>query len=337
MPSQPELIAQRCVHAIIEMASCRACADACPRDAWILDEEQLGFDPEACTGCGRCAAACPTDAIQPLAEPWLGQDRRGRRALFIACGPDPDEPGILPCIHAATPRQLLQAALAGAATLHLAAPDCNPCPQARPGLFQHFGQINRLLMESGRPPLRLNESAPETWRAERDRFQPLPEPDAARRGFLKSLAPPADETNEPEPSIHWPLPLAALLPASDQETLYPAAPKLNQTACTGCDACTRLCPTGALALAPEPAPEPAAYRITPALCTGCALCADLCQQHALTIETWTRAAPATIPLRENRCPRCGVRYHQPAANPQTEHCPICRKLEHRQKLFVVED
>ena len=59
----PEVVAGRCVHTILEGASCKAYVDVCPRQAWVLDEEQLGIDVDRCNGCGLCAAACPQDAI----------------------------------------------------------------------------------------------------------------------------------------------------------------------------------------------------------------------------------------------------------------------------------
>jgi Pyruvate/2-oxoacid:ferredoxin oxidoreductase delta subunit len=74
----PEILAERCVHSVLETARCHACVDSCPRDAWVLDDESLGIDTEACDGCGLCAAACPQAAIVHPHEPTIG-DWHGRR------------------------------------------------------------------------------------------------------------------------------------------------------------------------------------------------------------------------------------------------------------------
>ena len=72
----PKLFGERCVHALSATASCKACVDVCPEDAWLLDDEALGLDTERCDGCGLCAAACPERAIVSRHEPavWIGPD-----------------------------------------------------------------------------------------------------------------------------------------------------------------------------------------------------------------------------------------------------------------------
>ncbi len=59
----PEMIAERCVHSLCEVASCTRCVDACPREAWVLDDASLKIDTARCDGCGLCVAACTESAL----------------------------------------------------------------------------------------------------------------------------------------------------------------------------------------------------------------------------------------------------------------------------------
>ena len=59
----PEVIAERCVHSHCEVASCTRCVDACPHEAWLLDDASLKIDTARCDGCGLCVAACTESAL----------------------------------------------------------------------------------------------------------------------------------------------------------------------------------------------------------------------------------------------------------------------------------
>ncbi|MEW8549314.1 MAG: 4Fe-4S binding protein, partial [Candidatus Thiodiazotropha endolucinida] len=59
----PDVVSGRCVHEIVEMASCSSCVDVCPQHAWSLDDEALRLDTALCDGCGLCMPACPEGAV----------------------------------------------------------------------------------------------------------------------------------------------------------------------------------------------------------------------------------------------------------------------------------
>ena len=59
----PQAIPGRCVHERVEVGSCQRCVDACPLDAWVLDDAELALDTGRCDGCGLCVAHCPEGAL----------------------------------------------------------------------------------------------------------------------------------------------------------------------------------------------------------------------------------------------------------------------------------
>ncbi len=61
----PEIIPERCVHSRCEVAECTRCIDACPQQAWLLDDDNLSIDTSLCDGCGLCITACPEAALSP--------------------------------------------------------------------------------------------------------------------------------------------------------------------------------------------------------------------------------------------------------------------------------
>ena len=108
----PDVRAERCVHSVTEQAGCRACVDACPTGAWIIDDEMLGIDPDRCDGCDLCVAACPEAAILQRFRPAVRNTIHGTVAL--ACCQHSQVAGEdvprMPCLHAIGVSDLLRLA-----------------------------------------------------------------------------------------------------------------------------------------------------------------------------------------------------------------------------------
>ncbi|WP_237658069.1 4Fe-4S dicluster domain-containing protein [Enterobacter cancerogenus] len=56
-------VTQACVRRRFRHASCHACADVCPAQAFSVTDGQVTIDPSRCIECGDCLFVCPTDAI----------------------------------------------------------------------------------------------------------------------------------------------------------------------------------------------------------------------------------------------------------------------------------
>jgi ferredoxin len=110
-------------------------------------------------------------------------------------------------------------------------------------------------------------------------------------------------------------------------------PEIDPARCTGCDACARICPDGALAL---DGPPREAYLGIPDRCSGCGLCVDICEAGALRLVSHGPATPWRLALDPDRCRICGVEYHRPpeAAGDPTL-CRICALRPKGRLLFQV--
>lgn len=296
----PELLAERCVHSLIEQATCRRCVDACPTGAWVIDDERLGIDPDRCDGCGLCAPACPQAAIVARTAEPLRVGGPGGSGLPAAIGPEgrhsggsglpaaidgaamvacdraffgrsgfpaatqdrdtnvapTSDAGIAPCIHALGLRDLARLAAAGCTRLIVATGDCDACP--RGGVVRLEGRLAdlaRLLYSRGLPILRLERLPPDRWRAARDAAAPDPGPAIARRAFLRrglglAVDRAANAFGLAEAERAGVETVTNVLPETGRSgAIAPVAPRIDPTACTGCDACVRLCPQQAIELA----------------------------------------------------------------------------------------
>lgn len=323
---RPVIDAERCVHAFAAQASCRRCASACPHGALTLTEQSLDFDEDACTGCGHCRPACPEAAIAlPGLSLTAAVDKDAREAHVACAVAIPDGGlGTVPCLHAFGERDLASLANDGVTRVRVARGSCAECVE-RPAVTidDHVRAVNRLRTAHGQPALELADETPHAWQrrvvsvAAQGRTL-----DSGRRGFLSGLLRrPADEA-----------------PAIETAILTRFAPRIEVAACSGCDACARICPHGAISLRRDE--YGLHYTSMPSACTGCGLCQDICQDGAINVEAFVPAAAMRVALIESRCTRCGVPFHQPAHGSgeradELSLCRICRAHPHPAKLFEV--
>lgn len=344
----PEILPERCVHAIIETASCQACVDVCPKAAWLLDDEALRLDQTACDGCGLCVPACPQGAISRSQDlpfnPRISLiNHPPQTTVFLACEKAglADADDLLPCVHAVGLTDLLQLLRRGVAQLNVATGDCDLCSRGKaPRLQQCLEPLNRSLAHSGQAGIRMTLCSAASW--QRQRADSTQEADSgaplSRRGFLRRFSYTglqeglklAGLSDEMAPAFRPP---GQLLPTDNGATRWPFVPQLDAQRCVGCDACARLCPQQAIILTTDPP----AYAIEARRCNGCAICVDVCERRAVALVRWQPQQQQTLPLHSHRCRACGANFHLPADTEQSAqtYCRICARHNHHRNLFQV--
>jgi ferredoxin len=341
----PEVVADRCVHSHLEQASCRACVDACPRGAFILDDECLGVDTGRCDACGVCIPACPQGAVLGTFGPVtyrIGSEP-GTFTAFAACAPalgPIGEPGVVPCLHALGLRELLALRCDGVTRLIVSRGECGRCPRgsATP-IDTYLEAARRILAARGVMVLATVSLDPVAWRRAREAAARQPRPGLDRRAFFRHAVDAVVEQvmSRADGEVGSHLAVAGRapgrwFPTTGPGQLVPFAPEIDSARCTGCDACARLCPEGAIRA------EPDAYRLDPDACTGCGVCVDLCTQGAVTVRHLAVPVRTLIPLHRGKCRACGTPFHTPSQDRAgADLCPVCALTHHHRRLFQVLD
>ncbi len=321
----PVADAERCVHAHAEVASCRVCVDACPRHAWVLDDEALAIDTAACDGCGLCVGSCPQNALS-LDTVWPPPSLPAA-AVVLSCRRAAGDPSgwRLPCIDALGLNHLVMLYESGVRSIGLVTGDCTACSAGAGGRLRlELARWNQVLAQRGMTAMQSTGPGAQTDRRNVG-------PGQSRRDFFRSLLHVAASRELPQ---RYPDASAVdhVLPQAGAGDLVLFAPRIEPARCDGCDACVRICPHRALELAPSGD----AYLIRADACNGCGLCRDVCERDAIEVLPHCRLETAEVPLRVQVCRACGVTCHWPIEHAgETRYCHVCTQVQHTRKLFQV--
>lgn len=333
-PGIPDFDAERCILGGAVNAQCTRCADACPELAIVQNDEMLGIDTDACTGCGLCLPACPQSAVS------LGESLpvRGNTALAVCMQSAFPNRATIGCVHGLDHAALADLHDVGIRLIELHTGDCAECPYGNGQRLEGtLADLNRIFEDRGlgriqavrRPELPADNTFSRSAGEE-----PV---NRRRRGLLLGQAGTAIGDTTPSRSRRSGLRTLLARPAmnSGETPLQLVAPQIDTQKCTGCDLCIRVCPEGSLTLL-KAQDEQLCYAVKPSSCTGCGLCVDVCETGAIELNAMAQAEARRIPLATARCRACGVQYHRPNELPETGGlCPTCARTGHHAKLFQV--
>ena len=339
----PEMTGERCVHALVEVAGCRACEEVCPHSAWALDDQALRLDTDRCDGCGLCAAACPEGAIRCRQEIATGV-LNGRQLALCACEKAglSSRDGVIPCLHAISLNDILALYRDGVRIWLAASADCAQCERGGgETLFERLFQVNTALASRQATQLLYGWRHRIEWERIRQRIDTrFRGPGMTRRGLLRGALEQGVEQGLRRFGLGGDAseaftPPGGLMPARDQPAVWPRLPVIDGTRCDGCDACVKLCPHHAIAY--EEQGNRAVYRVQARDCTGCGICSDACGREAIRVDAWQTGAGDALALQRFVCRACGNPFHLPVreASDPPDRCRVCQRRDNRNRLYQV--
>lgn len=300
----------RCVRALSVNSICTACVDVCPTDAIVLSGRLPSINQVQCVGCGGCVAVCPSEALalDDFNSTNFFFSFMSEEENLISCQKN------VPCLAALGSEHLI--ALSGMKKgLVLDIGHCSSCEIGEAVLRELKGRIENVnyLLEA----IGLESQVDLSDVCYKDEGTPAEEKD--RRDFfktfhLKKIG--AYKANfEREIQLSTDEFVAATLDSShtqalrtkkitDRRKLFFTALKrlekpdifhvveantitftsqklLDESKCTACEMCYRICPTGAL----TSDMRNSKIDFDPFLCVKCHLCHDVCESEAITLST----------------------------------------------------
>ena len=360
----PQFRASRCTRYRFRYSACSRCADACPHAAITLGDEGATLDAARCQNCALCMSACRTGAWTSESFKPIDLLRQAikHEAFAIACAPSGTAAdAVVPCLGALDAASLAYLAKRRIpVTLHGAA-HCAACAHGARGADQLATNLDGcgVLQRAAQPADGAPWTAPQLAVAHRatsaaTRDAPRTAFAAGRRQLFRRLvgrgidevahagAPPVEAPAVPDKAIRAgayalteqrELVQIVCQRAGDEPAVVPlheALPlmALSQRAgCTVCEACFRVCPTGAIRIEESPADWQLQFEAD--RCVACEACLEVCQPRVLDADAAMDARPEQPPrvllaLSKQRCARCDRHF---VSHVPEQRCPVCRDDE----------
>jgi ferredoxin len=345
----PQFRDPHCTRYRYRYSECRRCLDACPHEAITLSDKGAEIDPARCQNCGLCIAACHTGAwvsesFQPIE---ILRQAIKQKTFSIACAPSgATADAIVPCLGAVSAAAIAYLGKRRIPLTLIGNDHCEECPHGAKGAQQLTMQLEAAALlraaaqEEGQawlePVLGEGQAAP-----------PAAHNPARRQLFRRLVGRGVDAVAAPQPVARPVVPDKAIRPGAyfhteERELLtivcarkdgrpatlgwHEALPLMQltlQQGCTNCEACFRVCPTGALQIVENPGDWALTFQTD--RCVACEVCLEVCQPRVLDAAAQFDARPeqparVLHALVKQRCARCDRFFV--SAEPR-EICKIC--------------
>jgi ferredoxin len=349
--SVPEFRATRCVRYRYRYSECSRCLDACPHQAIDLSDSGAVIDADKCRNCALCVSACRTGAFASAAFKQIEMLRQAIKTkhFSIACAPSGHAAdAVVPCLGALDAPLLAYLEKRKLPTTLLGASLCADCAHGATGAAQLAANLEAVA------ELRA-AAAPDAWLpievvGEGPAPGARPEFASGRRHlFRRLLGRGVDEVSAavaarpPAPPVADKAIRAGAYAVTEQRellqiiaarrddqpfrvALHEALPAFDISVgpgCTVCEACFRVCPTGAITITENPGDW--ALQFQRDRCVGCAACMEVCQPRVLDTAAAFDLTPDQPPrplisLAKQRCDRCDRFFVSP--HPERT-CRVC--------------
>lgn len=287
----------RCLRMRFSGSSCSRCTDICPRGAIDL-EDSLSIDRHSCSGCLLCSTVCPSGALEQRADFSVSLAKLSTlpEPVLGCLGTQERSHANMACLGGLSEEHLI-ALYAGTRQIQLDITTCSGCSNLgavnllRERLADLEGKTGMALVGKIRLVEKTTESA---FRREA----------IGRRGFFKALtgsllketsallqptkAPIQNKVSYTEKQLSqrsWILEKALAGLSSEEQQgitqLFKCEIERSDD-CDGCAACSKVCPTGAMAETTNADVGTVAH--DPLHCTGCGLCIEFCLNEALKFK-----------------------------------------------------
>lgn len=328
----------KCVRALSVNSACTSCADGCPSGAIVIQERLPSINHSMCVGCAGCVSVCPTEALMmddfnptEFFFSFLDEEE-----TLVSCQKN------VPCIAALGHEHLI--ALCGMKQgIDLDIGHCASCSIGESTLA-----VMRQRMEDVNYALEAIESD-HRLRFVDQKYTDDKESQSDRRDFFKTfhlknlgsykttldrevqmgtdefVSHAIDSTHTeslrtkkitdrrklfytalkrfPKPSVYHVVD-AEKIPFTSQKLM-------NESQCSACEMCYRVCPTGAL----TSDSRNSKIDFDPFLCVKCHLCHDVCESGAISLsssynlkEWYEPTVQNLITFSVRRCHECGLTF-----------------------------
>ena len=339
------LNAGACVRSTNKFSICDACVDVCPVETIKIDKDLFpsipSFVPNDCVGCGGCNAVCPSSAYTldnfnalNFTFAFLEADTN-----VIDCK---DKKQAIPCIAALSAEEMLSLSLLSAEEIIYNSIHCKECDIAKKNfdiIEERIEEVNFLLEGMGQSKRttfkEVEAQSEEEIKSRRDMLKniSLKEAAQAKQKFENSV-----EALDEELKVHAlglddiksirqkvvpdkrKLLMMAMKRADIPETFHVIESEdisfmsqkvLDFDACTNCQICYRVCPTGSL----SSDDKGSFIKFDAFSCIKCHTCHDVCEPNAIKLKETFNLKELFEPSKEllakftiKRCNECGLPF-----------------------------
>ncbi len=351
-----QLKASRCVRSLSKESECNKCEVICPTGAIVVGSNPLpSINFSACVGCGACDAVCPNEALflDDFSATELFFDFVEDKENIISCHKN------VPCIAALNIENIIAMVLLKKEILFDMG-HCEGCAIAHkcePQIRKNHEEASYILeaMESDAiiklENIKYEKEEQETSTSRREFFSKanLKGVLKTKHAFEKEIQKATDELVEhtlqksdiallkqkriterrklfftalkrvQKPSVYHVI--------ESDELTFTSMKILDGEACTACQMCYRVCPTGAL----SSDIKNSKIDFDPFLCIKCHICHDVCEPDAIKLspsyrvkEFFEPAVQNLITFRVRRCGECDMIF---STNSNDKLCYRCKAEE----------